>query len=64
MVERLEHVLELHALINNAARMVMAEYEWQTTHMIQQQFEVNIMGPIMLTAQLLPLFRMDKSKNV
>jgi len=49
--------------VNNAARMVMAEYEWQTSKMIKQQFEVNILGPIMLTAMLLPTFRKYKSKH-
>jgi short-subunit dehydrogenase involved in D-alanine esterification of teichoic acids len=44
--------------------MVMAEYEWQTFQMIQQQFNINVLGPIMLTAQLLPKFRKDKSKNL
>lgn len=48
--------------MNNAARMVMAEYEWQTIQMIREQFEVNVLGPIMLTAQLLPAFRKNKSK--
>ncbi|XP_026817855.1 D-beta-hydroxybutyrate dehydrogenase, mitochondrial [Rhopalosiphum maidis] len=55
---------ELHALVNNAARMVMAEYEWQTSKMIKQQFEVNILGPIMLTGLLLPIFRKDKSRVI
>jgi len=41
--------------------MVMAEYEWQTSNMIKEQFEVNILGPINLTAMLLPAFRKDKS---
>ncbi|XP_022178484.1 retinol dehydrogenase 7 [Myzus persicae] len=55
---------ELHALVNNAARMVMAEYEWQTSKIIKQQFEVNVLGPIMLTAMLLPTFRKDKSRVI
>ncbi|KAE9523969.1 hypothetical protein AGLY_015616 [Aphis glycines] len=55
---------ELHALVNNAARMVMAEYEWQTPKMIKQQFEVNILGPLMLTGMLLPIFRKDKSRVI
>jgi len=60
---KIKPILELHALVNNAARMVMAEYEWQTSKMIRQQFEVNILGPLMLTGMLLPIFRKDKSKN-
>jgi len=43
--------------------MVMAEYEWQTSKMMKEQFEVNILGPIKLTALLLPTFRKNKSKN-
>lgn len=62
MITLLFIYLELHALVNNAGRMVMAEFEWQTTQLIQQQFEVNILGPIMLTAQLLPIIRKYKSK--
>lgn len=60
---KIKPILELHALVNNAARMIMAEYEWQTSKMIKQQFEVNILGPLMLTGMLLPIFRKDKSKN-
>jgi len=60
---KIKPILELHALVNNAARMVMAEYEWQTPKMIKQQFEVNILGPLMLTGMLLPIFRKDKSKK-
>jgi len=41
--------------------MVMAEYEWQTFKMIEQQFQVNVLGPVMLTAKLLPIFRENKS---
>lgn len=44
--------------------MIMAEYEWQTLQMIQQQFDVNVLGPMMLTAQLLPTFRKNKSKKL
>lgn len=61
--EQMKLALELHALINNAARMVMAEYEWQTIQLIQQQIEVNFLGPITLTSQLMPNFRKDKSKQ-
>lgn len=56
------YILELQALINNAASMVMGDFEWQTPQMISEQFQVNILGPIMLTAQLLPKLRRDKSK--
>jgi len=59
---RTKFILELHALVNNAARMVMAEFEWQTPQMINKQFEVNVLGPIMLTVELLPTFRKHKSK--
>lgn len=62
IILKIERILVLHALVNNAARMVMAEYEWQTIQMIREQFEVNVLGPIMLTAQLLPAFRKNKSK--
>ncbi|XP_060858990.1 retinol dehydrogenase 5-like [Metopolophium dirhodum] len=55
---------ELHALVNNAACMVMAEYEWQTLKMMEQQFQVNVLGPIMLTAKLLPTFRKNKSRVI
>uniref|UniRef100_A0A2H8TKC7 Corticosteroid 11-beta-dehydrogenase isozyme 2 n=2 Tax=Melanaphis sacchari TaxID=742174 RepID=A0A2H8TKC7_9HEMI len=44
--------------------MVMAEFEWQTSKMVKQQFEVNILGPIMLTGMLLPIFRKDKSRVI
>lgn len=53
---------ELHALVNNAALMIMAEFEWQTPQMIQKQFTVNFLGPVMLTALLLPSFRKHKSE--
>lgn len=44
--------------------MVMAEYEWQTPKLIQLQFDVNVLGPIMLTKHLLPKLRFDKSKHI
>lgn len=40
----------------------MAEYEWQTAQMVQRQFEVNILGPMLLTALMLPKLRKYKSK--
>lgn len=43
--------------------MVMAEFEWQTSDMIRLQFDVNVLGPMMLTAQLLPKLRKDKSNQ-
>lgn len=64
IILKIQYILELHAMINNAARMVMAEYEWQTIEIIQQQFEVNVLGPISLTSQLLPKLRKDKGKHL
>jgi len=44
--------------------MIMAEFEWQTPQMIQKQFTVNFLGPVMLTALLLPSFRKHKSRVI
>lgn len=55
------YILEIQAFVNNAGRMIMAEYEWQTVPMILKQFDVNILGPMILTAKLMPQFRKDKS---
>lgn len=40
--------------------MVMAEYEWQTIHLIQEQFQVNVLGPMEFTSGLLPILRRDQ----
>ncbi|XP_050437861.1 17-beta-hydroxysteroid dehydrogenase type 2-like [Adelges cooleyi] len=55
---------KLHAVVNNAARMLMAEYEWQTTRLITEQFRVNVLGPMELTSSLLPKVRCDRGRII
>ncbi|XP_050531257.1 11-beta-hydroxysteroid dehydrogenase type 2 isoform X2 [Daktulosphaira vitifoliae] len=55
---------KLHAVVNNAARMVMAEYEWQTINLIQEQFQVNVLGPMEFTSGLLSTLRHDQGRVI
>lgn len=48
---------EFHSLINNAGIMAFGEFEWQTERMFLQQFNVNVLGPMKITHNFLPLLR-------
>ncbi|KRT81454.1 dehydrogenase, partial [Oryctes borbonicus] len=62
VVETITRYLEarqfiLWALINNAGCMVFGEFEWQTTALIQQQININLLGTMQVTKAFCPLLR-------
>ncbi|KOX77077.1 Estradiol 17-beta-dehydrogenase 2 [Melipona quadrifasciata] len=48
---------KLRCLINNAAVMVFGEFEWQTYEQLRKQMEVNLLGTMRITKELMPLIR-------
>lgn len=62
MLERRQ--LKLAALVNNAGVMVFGEFEWQTEDQVRHQVEVNLLGTMRITRQLMPLIRKDSSRIV
>ncbi|GAB0088190.1 D-beta-hydroxybutyrate dehydrogenase, mitochondrial [Sergentomyia squamirostris] len=44
-------------LVNNAGVMFFGEFEWQTREIFQQQIEINLLGTMAITHELLPLLR-------
>ncbi|XP_051170419.1 D-beta-hydroxybutyrate dehydrogenase, mitochondrial isoform X2 [Leptopilina boulardi] len=56
--------LVLYALINNAGLMIIGDFEWQTDDQILHQVNVNVVGTIRITKELLPLLRDDKGRII
>ncbi|KZC06504.1 PREDICTED: estradiol 17-beta-dehydrogenase 2 [Dufourea novaeangliae] len=56
--------LELRCLINNAAVMVFGEFEWQTEDQIRSQVEVNFLGTMRITRELMPTIRAHSSRII
>ena len=62
LVEDVETILNnndcvLHAVVNNAACLVLARLEWQTRNLIQRQLQVNLQGPADVCRSFLPVLR-------
>ncbi|CAB0044158.1 unnamed protein product, partial [Trichogramma brassicae] len=55
---------EIRALVNNAAVMMFGEFEWLLPKHVETHFEVNVLGPMKLTQELLPILRKDKSRLI
>ncbi|KAL5285364.1 hypothetical protein ACFFRR_007218 [Megaselia abdita] len=55
---------KLLALVNNAGIMCFGEFEWQTRNLFEQQINVNLLGPMRLTKELLPIIRSHKSRII
>ncbi|XP_014232131.1 estradiol 17-beta-dehydrogenase 2 isoform X1 [Trichogramma pretiosum] len=55
---------EIRALVNNAAVMMFGEFEWLLPKHVETHFEVNVLGPMKLTKELLPILRRDKSRLI
>lgn len=55
---------KLLALVNNAGVMCFGEFEWQTRNLFEQQINVNLLGPMRLTKELLPIIRSHKSRII
>ncbi|XP_058808465.1 estradiol 17-beta-dehydrogenase 2 [Phymastichus coffea] len=58
-----EH-LELRALVNNAGVMIFGEFEWQLTRQVRHQVEVNVVGTMRLTRELLPELRKHRGRII
>ncbi|XP_046828893.1 estradiol 17-beta-dehydrogenase 2 [Vespa crabro] len=54
----------LKALVNNAGVMIFGEFEWQTKDQMKHQLEVNFLGTMKITHQLMPLIRRDSTRIV
>lgn len=66
----LHHITEhlngsaLHGLVNNAGVVISGPLEFIPREQWQQQLEVNLIGPIMLTRQCLPLLRQSQGRII
>ncbi|XP_076299531.1 SDR family oxidoreductase shroud [Lasioglossum baleicum] len=56
--------LELRCLVNNAAVMIFGEFEWQTEEQIRSQVEVNFLGTMRITRELMPMIRSHSTRIV
>ncbi|XP_044745475.1 retinol dehydrogenase 7-like [Coccinella septempunctata] len=54
----------LYAVVNNAAIMIFGEFEWLTQKHISQQMNVNLLGPMMMTKEFLPLLRKYRGRII
>ncbi|KAF3422673.1 hypothetical protein E2986_00245 [Frieseomelitta varia] len=59
-----ERNLTLRCLINNAAVMIFGEFEWQTDEQLRNQVEVNLLGTMRITRELMPLIRAHFSRII
>lgn len=59
-----DHNYQLTALVNNAGMMCIGEYEWQTWSQIEMQLNVNLLGTMRLTKELLPIIRQHKARII
>ncbi|KAL6434006.1 hypothetical protein ACFW04_005867 [Cataglyphis niger] len=67
--ERVKQLLEeqqlvLRALVNNAGVMVFGEFEWQTQDLVENQINVNLLGTMRITRELMPIIRQNGSRIV
>lgn len=59
-----EQQLALRALVNNAGVMVFGEFEWQTQKLAEYQIEVNLLGTMRITRELMPIIRQNDSRII
>ncbi|XP_077277262.1 SDR family oxidoreductase shroud isoform X1 [Temnothorax americanus] len=59
-----ERQLELRALVNNAGVMVFGEFEWQTQNLAELQVNVNLLGTMRITRELMPILRENRSRII
>lgn len=66
----LEDILANHndykftALVNNAGVMCFGEFEWQTWSQIEMQINVNLLGTMRITRELMPLIRQQQARII
>ena len=51
-------------MVNNAAFLVFGNAEWQTRSLIQRQYEVNTLGPLLVSKAFLPHLRRSSGRIV
>lgn len=54
----------LRALVNNAGVMVFGEFEWQTQDLTEYQINVNLLGTMRITRELMPIIRQNGSRII
>ncbi|CAK9813909.1 Estradiol 17-beta-dehydrogenase 2 [Anthophora quadrimaculata] len=54
----------LRCLVNNAAKMIFGEFEWQTDEQLRNQVEVNLLGTMRITRELMPMIRAYSSRII
>jgi len=54
----------LRALVNNAGVMVFGEFEWQTQALMEHQINVNLLGTMRITRELMPILRENRSRII
>jgi len=54
----------LYGLVNNAGVCVCGEFDWQTMCQIKTQVDVNLLGPMRVTKQCLPLLKAGRGRVV
>ncbi|KAG5331381.1 BDH protein, partial [Acromyrmex heyeri] len=59
-----ERQLVLRALVNNAGVMVFGEFEWQTQKLAEYQVNVNLLGTMRMTRELMPILRENHSRII
>lgn len=51
-------------MVNNAAVMIFGEFEWQAEDQIRSQVEVNFLGTMRITRELIPTIRAHSSRII
>ncbi|XP_046750628.1 retinol dehydrogenase 7 [Diprion similis] len=59
-----QETLDLRALVNNAGMMIFGEFEWQTEEQMRRQVEVNLLGTMGITKELMPVVRSKRSRII
>ncbi|XP_072767759.1 D-beta-hydroxybutyrate dehydrogenase, mitochondrial [Anoplolepis gracilipes] len=59
-----ERQLVLRALVNNAGVMIFGEFEWQMQSLAEYQVNINVLGTLRMTRQLMPMIRRDSSRII
>lgn len=50
--------------MNNAGVMTFGEFEWQTQSLIENQINVNLLGTMRITQELMPILRENRSRII
>lgn len=64
MMSSSQNDYEFTALVNNAGVMCFGEFEWQTWSQIEMQINVNLLGTMRLTRDLMPLVRQHQARII